>query len=106
MGNIRFLDNVAINAFNTGGGGNSSANGATIPRVILAGQTFGVSPNTSVATYKLTVVGTLIVEEGPLVELTDGTTIRANGTLYVEDSISNQGTIHNSGVIVVGGERL
>ena len=105
MGNIRFLDNVAINAFNTGGGGNSSANGATIPRVILAGQTFRVSPNTSVSTYRLTVAGTLIMEVGPQVELPDGQVILANSQLYVGDTLENQGTIINGGLIEIGGNQ-
>ena len=49
MANVRFLDNVAVTSFEAGG--NDTASGAVLPRVILAGQTFRVSPNTSVSNY-------------------------------------------------------
>lgn len=102
MANVRFLDNVAVTSFETGG--NDTASGASIPRIILPGQTFRVSPNTSVSTYRLTVAGTLIMEVGPQVELPDGQVIRANSQLYVGDTLENQGTIINGGFIEIGGD--
>ena len=104
MANVRFLDNVAVTSFQTGG--NTTANGARIPRVILPGQTFIVSPNTSISTYRLTVAGTLIMEVGPEVELPDGQVVRADSQLYVGDFLENQGTIINSGFIEVGGDGI
>ena len=103
MANVRFLDNVAVTAFQTGTS-NTSA-GATIPRIILPGETFRVSPNTSVSTYRLTVAGTLIMEVGPIVELPDGQVVRADSQLYVGDTLENQGTIINAGFIEIGGNQ-
>lgn len=102
MANVRFLDNVAVSAFQTGG--NDSASGTVIPRIILPGQTYRVSANTSISTYRLTVAGTLIMEIGSEVELPDGQVIRADSQLYVGDFLENQGTIINSGFIEVGGD--
>ncbi len=103
MANVRFLDNVAVTSFESGG--NDTASGAVLPRVILAGQTFRVSPNTSVSTYRLTVAGTLIMEVGPQVELPDGQIVRADSQLYVGDFLENQGTIINGGLIEIGGNQ-
>ncbi len=103
MANVRFLDNVAVTSFESGG--NDTASGAALPRVILPGQTFRVSPNTSISTYRLTVAGTLIMEVGPQVELPDGQIVRADSQLYVGDFLENQGTIVNGGLIEIGGNQ-
>lgn len=101
MANVRFLDQVAVNSY-ANGTNNSTAYGATIPRIILPGSAFTVSSNTSVTTYRLTVVGNLILETGPEIELPDGTVTRANSYLWIEDTLSNQGVIDISGVLEFG----
>jgi len=105
MANVRFLDQVAVNAF-ASGNQTSTAGGATLPRYILPGETFTISANTNATAYNLTVLGTLIVESGPLVELSDGTTVNAHGTLWVDNILDDQGTINNSGTIIVGGDQV
>jgi hypothetical protein len=103
MANIRFLDQVAVTAFeNTPG--NSSSTGAVIPAVILPGQTYTISPNTSVATYRLTNLGTLRIEKGSEVEAPDGQILNTNGQLWIDDVLENQGTIINDGLLVIGTE--
>ena len=102
MSNVRFLDSVSVSAF-ASTVGNSTATGGVLPSVILPGQTFTVSSNTSVSAYRLTVAGTLNVQAGPQIELPDGSIIYANGQLFLDDLINLQGTINNSGLIEVGG---
>jgi len=104
MANVRFLDQVSVNSF-ANGSNNSTAYGASIPRIILPGASFIVSSNTSISTYRLTVAGTLIMELGPQIQLPNGTVTRANSQLYVGDILENQGTIFNEGLIEVGGDR-
>lgn len=103
MSNVRFLDSVAVNSF-ANGTNTATAYGAVIPRVILAGASFTISPNTSVSTYRLTVVGTLLMESGPELQLPDGTIFRAVSQLYIGDTLDVQGTIVNSGLIEIGGD--
>jgi len=104
MANVRFLDQVAVNSF-ANGTNTSTAYGATLPRVILSGAAFTISPNTSVSTWRLTVAGTLVVESGPQVQLPDGSVVRADGTLYIGDTLYNQGIVNNAGVIEIGGDQ-
>jgi hypothetical protein len=101
MANVRFLDQVAVNSY-ANGTYNSTAYGAIMPRIILPGSAFTVSSNTSVATYKLTVVGNLILETGPEMELPDGNVVRANSYLWVEDTLDVQGVIDAGGIIEFG----
>ena len=103
MANVRFLDQVAVTAFEKTAG-NSSAEGAIVPAVILPGQTYTVSPNTSVATYRLTNLGTLRIEKGSEIEAPDGTILNTNGQLWIDDVLENQGTIINDGLLVIGTE--
>lgn len=103
MANVRFLDQVAVTAFETSPG-NSSGAGAVVPAVILPGQTYTVSPNTSVATYRLTNLGTLRIERGSEIEAPDGTILNTNGQLWIDDVLENQGTIINDGLLVIGTE--
>jgi len=103
MSNVRFLDSVSVNSF-ANGTNNSTAYGAVIPRAILPGAWFTVSPNTSVSTYRLTVIGTLFMESGPELQLPDGSIFRATSQLYVGDALDVQGTIINSGLIEIGGD--
>lgn len=103
MANVRFLDQVAVTAFETSPG-NSSAEGTVVPAVILPGQTYTVSPNTSVATYRLTNLGTLKIEKGSEVEAPDGTILNTNGQLWIDGFLENQGTIINDGLLVIGTE--
>jgi len=103
MANVRFLDQVAVTAFETNPG-NSSAGGTVIPAVILPNQTYIVSPNTSVSTYRLTNLGTLRIEKGSEVEAPDGTILNTNGQLWIDDVLENQGTIINNGLLVIGTE--
>jgi len=105
MANVRFLDQVAVNSF-ANGTNTSTAYGATLPRYILPGETFTISANTNASGYNLTVLGTLIIQPGPLLELSDGSTVNAHGTLWIENTLDNQGTIHNSGTIIVGGNGI
>lgn len=104
MANIRFLDQIAVNSF-ANGTNQSTAFGATLPRVILPGSQFTVSSNTSISTYRLTVIGTLTIEFGPEVQIPDGSTIRANGLLYVGDTLDILGTVNNAGLIEIGGDQ-
>jgi hypothetical protein len=101
MANVRFLDQVAVNSY-ANGTNNSTAYGAIIPRIILPGSAFTVSANTSVSTYILTVIGNLILEQGPEIELPDGTVTRANSYLWIEDTLNNQGTIDVGGILEIG----
>lgn len=103
MANVRFLDQVAVSAFQTSPG-NSSGDGTSVPAVILSGQTYTVSANTSVSTYVLTNLGTLVVEQGSQVEAPDGAILNTNGQLWIDHSLENQGTIINGGLIVIGTE--
>jgi len=103
MSNVRFLDSVAVNSF-ANGTNTSTAYGAVIPRVILPGGAFTVSPNTSVSTYRLTIAGTLFMESGPEVQLPDNSIFRATSQLYIGDTLDNQGIIYNSGLIEIGGD--
>ena len=103
MSNVRFLDQIALSAFQSSAG-SSTANGNVIPTVILPGTTFTISQNTSAAVYKLTVAGRLIVESGPQVELPDGTVTYAHGQLYIDDKLIVQGIVDNAGIIVIGGD--
>ena len=102
MSNIRFLDQVPLASFQSSAG-NSTGNGNVLPTVILPGTTFTISQNTSAATYRLTVLGTLNVESGPELEAPDGSTIYAHGQLFIDDKLIVQRTINNAGFIVVVG---
>jgi len=103
MANVRFLDQVTVNSY-AQGSSTSTAGGAALPNIILPGSTFTVSSNTSVSTYRLTILGTLIMERGPELQAPDGSIIYANSQLYVADSMDVQGTIINEGFIKVGGD--
>ena len=103
MANVRFLDQVAVTAFENSPGSSSGA-GTSIPAVILPGQTYTVSPNTSVATITLTNLGTLRIEKGSEVEAPDGTILNTNGQLWIDNLLENQGTIINNGLLVIGTE--
>jgi len=85
MAQVRFLDQMSVSSFESGA--NETAAGSTLPRIILPGQSFRISSNTSVSTYGLTVAGTLILEVGPEIELPDGTVTRADSQLYVGNEI-------------------
>jgi len=104
MAQVRFLDQMSVSSFEAGA--NETAAGSTLPRIILPGQLFRVSSNTSVSTYGLTVAGTLIMEVGPEIELPDGTVTRADSQLYVGDILENQGIIIQGGLIEVGGDGI
>jgi len=103
MAQVRFLDQVAVSAFNSSTG-NSSGDGTIIPAVVVPGQTYTVSPNTSVSTYTLTNLGTLIIEQGSEIEAPNGDILNTNGQLWVDDTLENQGTIINNGLLVIGTE--
>ena len=100
MAQVRFLDQVSVNSFS--GNGDSTINGTPIPSVILAGSTFTIATNTTAATYNLTVYGTLRVEKGAQVEAPDGSIVYTDAQLYINNTLDNQGTIINDGLIVVG----
>jgi len=104
MAQVRFLDQMSVSSFEAGA--NETAAGSTLPRIILPGQSFRISSNTSVSTYGLTVAGTLILEVGPEIELPDGTVTRADSQLYVGDILENQGIIIQGGLIEVGGDGI
>lgn len=101
MSNIRFLDQVPLSAYQVPADP-STGQGSYIPRIIYGGETFTVTKNTSIATFRLTVVGKLVLELGPELELPDGSTARANSYLWVEDRLDNQGTIDIAGIIEFG----
>ena len=104
MAQVRFLDQMSVSSFESGA--NETAARSTLPRIILPGQSFRFSSNTSVSTDGLTVAGTLILEVGPEIELPDGTVTRADSQLYIGDILENQGIIIQGGLIEVGGDGI
>lgn len=100
MAYVRFLDQVSISSFSGPATTNSSGDGVSIPRIILPGETYTVSANTSVTAYDLIVLGTLLIEGGTLIPGTNPP-LYTDGQLVVENSLDIQGTVINNGILEI-----
>jgi len=96
MSNIRFLDNVAVTAYNT-----SQEVGSTFPRVVFEGETKIVSTNTNSYAYEIFNLGVININGGIAVNV-GGETVYSHGLLRAENKFVNQGKININGIFEVG----
>jgi len=97
MSNVRFLDNVLVQAPAT-----SNDNvGAAFPRVVFLGETKTVATNTNSYAFDVYNLGTINIKPGTSV-VVGGETVYSHGLLRIESSFTNEGTINVEGILEIG----
>tara|TARA_Y100000389_G_C17289100_1_gene427054 strand:+ start:491 stop:817 length:327 start_codon:yes stop_codon:yes gene_type:complete len=97
MSNVRFLDNVLVQAPSTTG----DSVGAGFPRVVFLGETKTVVTNTNSYAFDVYNLGTINVKAGTSVEVGGGT-VYSHGLLRIENEFTNQGIININGIFEIG----
>ena len=97
MSNVRFLDNVLVQAPST----TSDNVGAAFPRVVFSGETKTVATNTNSYAFEVFNLGTINVKAGSAV-VVGGETVYSHGVLRIEDTFTNEGTINVGGILKIG----
>lgn len=97
MSNVRFLDNVLVQAPST----TSDNVGAGFPRVVFLGETKTVAANTNSYAFDVYNLGTINIKSGTSVEV-GGETVYSHGLLRIENEFTNQGIINIGGIFEIG----